>query len=110
MSLYDELEEAGHLILPTDSDATKITTYNYGDTTFPISINIIRMTVEDIILFADENAKYRANLKGTNADQVVQGARVIITSNSKKYEITNLPELHKLFIGFRGLRLKIIND
>lgn len=107
MSLFDEFEVSGGIHLPNDSATTLKTTYDWDTADYTININIIRMTPEEEILFGEEMAMYRANVDGTNAEQLVKGAGVKV--GTARYAVTNLPKENKLFPGTYSIRLRQLN-
>jgi len=103
MSLFNDLEQTGSIHLPDDSDSTKVSTYDWDTIDYAISINVIRMGPEEQIIFAEEQATYRANVSGTNASQIVKGAGIKVGTD--KYQVTDV-KLNKLFSNTYSIRLR----
>lgn len=106
MSLFEDLEQSGSIHLPNDSDSTKITTFDWNTADYAITINVIRMRPEEQIIFEQEQARYHANVDGTNSGYLDRGVGIKVGSD--KYIVTNI-KANKLFDEV-SIRLRKLND
>lgn len=108
MSLFEDQNVTGGLHLATYTDSTKRTVYNWNTASYSLVINIINMTPEDTIFFAQELAEYRANCNDANAVYIKRGSGIKVGTN--KYIVTNEPKPSKLFTDTYMLRLRKADD
>lgn len=111
MSLFSDLEQTGYVFLPVDNNTTKKTTYDddfaIGDADFTIEINVLELGYEERVIFEQEQATNKANVKGTNANLLTKGA--VIRVGDERFMITNTPKINKLFVGTYTIRLQKTN-
>lgn len=104
MSLFPELEQTGEVYIFDDSNTTKISSLP-ASPDFTIKINVIRLNAEDSLIQGEQLGEYRANIKGTRASEVIEGAVIKIQGTSEKYQVVNKPKYLKLFNRYK-LNLK----
>lgn len=102
MSLFREYELTASIYLPSDSDSTKKTEYP-ASPNFTVKMNLIRISAEDGLIEGEELGEYRADIDGTNAGLITQGAKV--TVGGFDYVVVNQPRYNKLFNHYK-LNLK----
>ena len=88
-------------------NTTKKTTYDWVTEDYTVSINIIRMTPEETMLFDQEFATYHANVGGINAQYIVKGAGIKVGAD--RYMATNDVKQNKIFSDKYSVRLRKIN-
>lgn len=113
MTLFADFEETFDVFLPVDSVTNKTISFDDDfasqDADFTVEMNVLELGIEERVLFEQENATNKANVKSENANLLVKGAIVSSQSGGERYKITNTPKEYKLFPATYGVRLERTN-
>lgn len=104
MSLFPEFYTTAEVYIFDDNNTTKVIALP-STPNFTIEINVIRLNAEDSLIQGEQLGEYRANVRGSRASEVIEGAVIKIQGTNQKYQVVNRPKYLKLFKRYK-LNLK----